>query len=382
MKRVISILSVTGAAVLLGACGSVNVDDYLPDQTVEYKREAQAEANLEVPPDLTSARINDRMAIPDGGGAGANYSEFMADRRARGVDGAQRVGTSVLPDNAKVDIKRDGDRRWLVVEGNPDAVWDRVLAFWQDQGVLLEEQNPDLGIMRTSWLDNRATIARDFITDNIRKVLDGLYETGLRDQYRVRFEKQDATHTEVYLTHYGLEEIAQSDGAGDNENTLWTKRPRDPELEAEMLNRLMVFLGISEDRAQAQLRARGNRGPAISQLVQGREGTKLIIGDEFNRAWRLVGLSLDRVGFAVEDRDRTKGLYYVRYNDPAAEEEGGLLSSLKFWGDDKPDGATEYQIKVAVDGDKSVVTVLDSVGNPDQTDTAKRILKLVQEQIR
>lgn len=376
-------LVVAGVAFSLVACSSVGTDDLLPDKSVEYKREAQAKRNLEIPPDLTSTRINDRMSVPDNLGGAANYSEYMVDRKLRGVEGGGPVGKGVLPPHPDIKVERDGNARWLLVNGDADAVWDKLLDFWQDQGILLAEENPQLGTMRTAWLDNRANISRDFVTDAIRSVFDGLYETSLRDSYRVRLERESGDQTGVYLTHYGMEEKLVPNSTGDSDRTIWEPRPRDPELEAVMLRRIMVFLGAAKDRAQAELTAKSRGAETRSQLVQGSDGVKLVIAEDFPRAWRLVGLSLDRIGFAVEDRDRSQGLYFVRYNDPAAEvESGGFLSSLAFWKEDKPKPETEYHISLAQQGANTVVTVLDSKGQRDHSNTSTRILKLLREQIR
>lgn len=382
MNQIMRFLTATGGALLLASCSSFNTDDYLPDKSVEYKRETQADRNLEIPPDLTSGRINDRMSVPDNyAGVATNYSEYVTDRRLRGVEGGATVN-AVMPANPNMHIERDGDKRWLVIDASADAVWDRVVDFWQEQGVLLLEQNPDLGIMRTGWLENRADIKRDIVTDAIRNVFEGLYETSLRDQYRVRFEREGQSRTEIFLTHYGMEEVLEGGRPGDADTTVWTSRPRDPELEIVMLRRLMVFLGAADERARTELAAKG-RTTLRSQLVQGDDGVKMVVDEEFTRSWRLVGLALDRVGFAVVDRDRSAGIYYVRYNDPAAEvEEGGLLSSLKFWGDDEADKAKEYRIRLAAEDDSTVVTVLDESGQRDQTNTARRILNLLNEQVR
>ena len=384
MKSFYRILTTAVAAAVLAGCGGMNVDDVLPDKSVEYKREKQAERNLEVPPDLTTRRVNDKMSVPDNyAGVATNYSEYMADRRLRGAGGGPRTSKAVLPEHPKIKEMRDGDARWLVVDAPADAVWDKVLQFWQDQGILLQEEDPELGIMRTAWLENRANISRDMITNAIRKVFDGLYETSLRDQYRVRFERVGDDRTEIYLTHYGMQEKAINDSTSGVERTVWEPRPRDPNLEAVMLRRMAAFLGAAEERDKVHRAvAQRNKQPR-SQLVQGKDAVKLVIGDGFARSWRLVGLALDRVGFAVEDRDRSAGIYYVRYNDPAAESDSGsFLSKLKFWGDDKPDRNIEYRIKVAQRDDLTEVRVLDAKGQLDRTPTAKRILKLIQEQIR
>jgi outer membrane protein assembly factor BamC len=380
-------LLLTLACLGLVGCGSWNVDEVLPDKRVEYQREQQAGRNLEIPPDLTSDRITDRMSVPDTFGAGgASYSEYVTDRRLRGAEGgAQTVaGAGVLPEIRGIEVRREGDERWLLVQAPVEDVWQRVADFWQQEGILMVEQDPTVGIMRTAWLENRAEISRDFVTNSIRRVFDGLYEAGVRDQYRVRLERVADGVTELYLTHYGMEEQVIQGTAGTTERTVWVPRERDPGLEVEMLHRIMIFLGSADERARAQLAAGGQGTEPRAQLLNTREGTRLVIDEEFGRAWRLVGLALDRVGFAVEDRDRSAGIYYVRYNDPTREEEdGGWLSRLKFWGSDEDvDRVNRYQVKVGGDARGTVVAVANEQGQPDNSPTAVRILTLLHEQIR
>jgi outer membrane protein assembly factor BamC len=370
----------------LSACSSYNVDEVLPDKAVEYKRETQAERNLELPPDLTSDRINDRMSVPDTfGGVSTSYSEFVTDRQLRGVDQGPRSAAagSVLPEMRDIEVRRDGDARWLYVRAPVEDVWERVVDFWQDSGVLMAEQDPTVGVMRTSWIENRAKISRDIVTNTIRRVFDGLYETGTRDQCRVRLERAGSDATEVYLTHFGMKEEVATVTDGSVERTLWTPSERDPGLEVEMLRQLMVYLGAADERARAALAANGERTEPRSRLINTSAGVRLQIADSFGRSWRLVGLALDRVGFAVEDRDRSAGVYYVRYNDPTElDAEKGWLSSLKFWGDDDVDKVNRYQVKVGADGNDTVVMVTNEQGENDNSPTALRILTLLQEQIR
>ncbi len=374
------------AALLFGlaGCGS-NTNDILPDKSVEYKREKQAERSLEVPPDLTSSSIGNSMSIPEAGGVTASYQDFMI--QSRDAEGTRRVGQgAVLPDIDNIVVKRDGDERWLVISAPPDDVWPRVVDFWQQNGILLQEQDPNVGVMVTAWLENRANIKSDFITDAVRSVFDGLYETGTRDQYRVRLERgQDENSTELFLTHFGMEESLPTDTVGETNQSVWTRRERDPGLESVMLRRLMVFLGQADERAQAQLAARVDSGEQTrSRLSKTRAGTELQIDEGFARAWRLTGLALDRVGFAVEDRDRSVGTYFVRYNDPAARaKKEGWLAKLAFWSDSKDtDDKVRYRVKVDSNDQGSVVTVLDDKGQRDRSATAERILTLIHEQIR
>ena len=387
IKKFVFNITLLALASGLVACGSVNVDNVLPDKKVEYKRERQAEQNLEIPPDLTSDRINDRMSVPDNfGGVSTSYSEYVTDRKLRGADGAATaaVAGSVLPKMQDIEVRRDGDVRWLAVNATVEEVWPRVIDFWQENGILMAEEDPTVGVMRTSWLENRAEISRDFVTDSIRKVLDGLYDTGTRDQYRVRLERTERDTTEIYMTHFGMEEQVIQASGGGVESTVWVPRERDPDLEIEMMRRLMVFLGAADERARAQLAAGSQRQLTRSQMLKTRDGVQLMIDDSFSRSWRLIGLALDRVGFAVEDRNRSEGIYYVRYNDPSQEEaDKGWLSGLAFWSDDKKvDKVNRYQVRVSSLDDRTVVYVADDKGQRSESPTATRILTLLKEQIR
>ncbi len=369
---------------LLYGCGSMNTGGFVADKTVEYKKEKEAERNLELPPDLTAEDLSDRLS-GTGGGVAASYSDVMDQQRRRQVLGGT-AQAGVLPKIGGVNLERDGDQRWLVIDSPVEAVWPRVLDFWQENGVLLVEQDPTVGVMRTGWLENRANIGRDLITNTIRKVFDGLYEAGTRDQFRVRLERSPyGGQTELFLTHFGMEERIIAAASGGNEQAIWEPRARDPGLEAIMLRRLMVHLGLAEDAAEAKLAAGETSQRQRAQLVRGADSVSMNIDEGFSRAWRLTGLALDRVGFAVEDRNRSDGIYYVRYRDPGADQkkEKGWLSKLAFWSsDEKIDEDSSYQIKVDSNNEGTIVTVHDAAGKRDNSATAERILTLLHEQIR
>jgi len=377
MKFVTYRLVLLGVVMLaLGAC-TINTDTVLPDETVEYKRERQAERNLEIPPDLTSGTINDRMAVP----GGTSYREF----EGRQASVRQQPGNAdVLPEMSGVEVRRDGEERWLVVQQPPEVVWPKVVEFWQRNGILLQEQNPTVGVMRTAWLENLRNIGHDFITDTLRSVFGGLYDSGTRDQYRVRLDRgAEPGTTELYLTHFGMEEQLDTGTAGEGQQAVWVPTGRDPDLEAIMLRQIMVHLGESQERAEQLLAAGVQRETSRASMVSADSGNALLVDEAFSRAWRLVGLALDRIGFAVEDRDRSAGVYFVRYNDPAAEaQEEGWLSKLAFWSSDEPDPQQRYRIKVASSGAQTEVTVEDDQGQRLNTPTATRILTLLHEQLR
>lgn len=346
-------------------------------EKADYKQ-SRVEPSLEIPPDLSSATIEDGLVVPDGGTT--TLSEYAAGQ-GPGAAGAGRSGVLVQPENIR--IQRSDDKRWLVVNAPPEAVWPKVRDFWLQAGFILTVDDPAVGILETDWAENRADIPQDFIRRTIGRALEYLYSAATRDRFRVRLERTAEGGTEVFIAHRGMEEVLQG-GAESSEGTLWKPRPSDPELEAEMLRRMMVFMGAAEEKAAAQIaQPAPERAPRSQLVVDAAGATTLRVDEGFSRAWREVGLALDRVGFTVEDRDRSGGLYFVRYNDPLKEDEKrGFLSKLKFWGDDEPTDAEQYRIVLSAEGDRTLVTVHNSKGERDNSSTAKRILTLVQEQMQ
>lgn len=378
-KRFIPSLVLMTLVAVTAGCGSTS---FLESKKIDYKSAGKLPP-LEIPPDLTSPTADNRFAVPDVSPQGsATFSVYNKEREAQ----PQNVSTSnLLPSQEKVRIERAGSQRWLVVNGTPEQVWPVVKEFWQEMGFLIKLEIPESGVMETDWAENRAKIPQDAIRSVLSKVMDGLYSTAERDKFRTRLERGTETGSaEIYISHRGMYEVIEGGDGGNR--TVWQPRPADPELEADMLRRLMVRFGVEEVRAQSLLTADSKRERA--KIARGQDGAgSLALYDSFDRAWRRVGLALDRVGFTVEDRDRSKGVYYVRYVDPdldGKKDEKGFLSKLAFWkgdgkGKDKPE---QYRIHVTAANDGSEVTVLNKDGVAEKSDTASRILNLLLEQLK
>lgn len=381
------------AAVALVGCGSDVVRDIIPDQTLAYKKSREAGENLELPPDLRGGSFDDAMDVPPIAG-GATYSDFAGGRAQR----QQTAGTGeVLPTVPSVELRRSGNSRWLEVQAPPQQVWTRVVSFWRQQGILLVSQDPAVGVMKTDWIENRAEIRQDFLTRMVRKVAEGLYSASTRDQFSVRIDAGPTRDvTEVHLTHRGMEEKLVSNTVGESNRSVWEPTGNDSEKEAEMLRRLMLYLGASQQRASAALAGAGTgAGPAagsganVAQSGVARIATEggapvLIVDDELRRGWRMTGSALDRAGFAVEDRDMSRGLYYVRYQDAdagATRQQRSWASRLAFWRSNDIDRVKQYRIRVEGDDAQTRVSVLDSNGQRDGSPSAGRILALLQEQM-
>jgi outer membrane protein assembly factor BamC len=373
------IFMVATASVLLSACSG----NILPEsKKIEYKSAGKL-PSLEVPPDLTQPTRDDRYAVPDISPKGsATYSEYAGERRP----GETSTAPMVLPSVDKMRIERAGSQRWLVAAGDPDKLWPLIKEFWQETGFIVDVESPEAGVMETDWAENRAKLPQDIIRSTIGKVFDSLYSTAERDKFRTRLEKgTEPGTTEIYISHRGMYEVYVTEG---KDQTRWQPRPAEPDLEAEMLRRLMVRLGVEEGRAKTLLASEPKQERA--RLARSADGAgALTLQEPFDRAWRQVGLALDRVGFTVEDRDRSQGLYFVRYIDPEIDNrkkqgESGWLDRLAFWKGGKPavDPKAQYRIHIVDAGDNSTVRILTREGGVDNSETARRILGLLHEQLK
>ncbi len=366
---------IASSCVVVTGCG------WLSPAGPDYKTQGQATKirSLEVPPDLTKPIADDRFVVPDN--KATTFSQYS---RERGAQPLATTNTAVLPkfDNAR--MMRAGDQRWLVVKAPPDRVWTVLKEFWTETGFVIKRETPESGIMETDWAENRSKIQQDFIRNSVGRLLDGLYSTGERDKFRTRIETgMEAGTIEIFVSHRGLEEVFTN---ADKNSTGWQTRGPDKDLEAEMLGRMMVKFGFAGDKATAVAGAANVPAGVARATFDSQKGGSLKVAEPFDRAWRRVGLALDRSGFTVEDRDRSKGMFFVRYIDPDADaqsgEKKGWLDRLAFWRSDKPADRPQFRIKVAEVAGTTEVEVQTAEGKPDNSPTAKRIMTLLFEQLR
>ncbi len=351
---------------------------------IDYKSAGKL-PTLEAPPDLVMPAGDNRFVVPDINPKGA--ATFSAYDRDRGTKPQAPGAQALLPKIDKVSIERAGGQRWMVVQAPAAEVWPVVKDFWQELGFIISLEMPDAGLMETDWAENRAKLPQDGIRSFLGKALDSFYSTAERDKFRTRLEPAADGRTEIYLSHRGMVEVfegTQSGGDQGQGRTVWQPRPANPELEAEMLRRLMVRFGVEETRAQSLLADKA----APPQAVQTRSpdaAPSLSLPESFDRAWRRVGLALDRIGFVVEDRDRAGGIYFVRYADPEAntKKEKGLLSRLAFWSsDDSKVKPQRYQVRLkGTEAETALAVYLDD-GAPANNETGKRIASLLYEQLK
>ncbi|HET9976286.1 MAG TPA: outer membrane protein assembly factor BamC [Burkholderiaceae bacterium] len=367
-----------GIAFALSACSTV--DSFLQGDKIDYKSQSSKTAPLEVPPDLTQLQRDGRYA-PQGGVVSA--SVYQGAAAAGAATTAAAVASTVAPAAlGEMRIVREGSQRWLVVPMPAEQLWPQLRSFWAERGFNLVVDNAEAGVMETDWAENRAKIPQDIIRRTVGRVLDTLYDTGERDRFRVRVERNGGA-SEVYLSHRGMQEVYTTD---KREQTVWTPRPSDPNLEAEFLSRLMVKLGSREAVARETVAKAiaAPAGPARARTVAGQAST-MQVDEGFDRAWRRVGLALDRGGFTVEDRDRAGGLYFVRYIDPknvATNAEPGFFGKLLSFGKADATPAVRYRIALKAEGERTTVAVQNSQGGPETSAVGQRIVALLVDELK
>jgi outer membrane protein assembly factor BamC len=419
MNYKVKLIATTLALTLLSACDSIP----FIDNTSDYKGAGRSRP-LEVPPDLTAVRSSDAYSVPGGSTTYNTYNQAQ--------DGQEAGVEKVLPNSDGVRMEKAGAQRWLVVNAPAEKIWPVVREFWIDQGFAVRVENADTGVMETEWIEADAIKAKEEkknIGEKFDKWLDKLSGFADRRKFRTRLERGEKEgSTEIYMTHRtvnsvpdnGKNEIQTQLGKidtgyradGDKGNK--TEEENAAELDAELLRRLMVKLGVTEKRAQ-EIAANPVSEKRAEVLKEADSSVTLKLNDPFDRGWRRVGLALDRVGFVTEDKDRSSGLYYVRYADVDIEDgpkkKKGFLSSLKFWGDDEPevenkskpkdektivdklqfwkgdggktDPAKQYRIKVAeTENGGTVVNVVEKDNKNNRSTTANRIIALLYDQLK
>ncbi len=376
LLRTLPALALSSVAVaLVSGCATEDA----PGSRVDYRSQASRAPAIVVPPDLTQLNIDPRTQP----GSGSVISATALQNALTGGDGSI-AARSV----AGVRIERSGQQRWLVSPASPEQVWPVLRSFWKDQGFTVAQDQPNVGVMQTDWAENRVKLPQDFIRRTTSKLIDGSYDTGERDSYRTRIERVEGG-TEISISHRGV--------SINTVDRSVVARSTDPQLEAEMLSRLMLRLVNLDtvvrpsDAAASQALALVNTPsavPARARIIEGRPAATLQIDDPFDRSWRRLGLALDRSGFTVEDRDRSQGVYFVRYIDPKlAGKEESLLQRLFSKGPKGEELAGQrYRIQLKPEGSTTsstcVATVLDPKGDPQGSENARNIVKLLVAELR
>jgi outer membrane protein assembly factor BamC len=400
-------------AVLLMAGGLVAGCGTSSPTQIDYKSDSKSkQVSLAVPPNMIE-ETSDQRSLPPQGGETSLSTLKQVQAQAPVSD------LTVVPAVQGMHIQRDGSESWLVIDGKtPDQAWAQIRRFWQEQGFLLVVDQRDKGVMETDWNETHAQINDGLIRDTLSKAMGNSYVASERNKFRTRLEAAPTGGTYVFISQKGMQEALSG---ANNESTTWQPKPNDPGLETEYLKRLMASLAQADSHAATGDTQSTALSPAGTQTAPGAAtagansaaaktaaenvamstqpprpdqneasntsaqytSTELTLGEPYDRAWVRVGIALDRSNFTVENRDRTRGLYSIRYVDPKdmRSAEQGFWSQVFNGKTEKV--AKQYLVNVrAVTPDQTRVAVVDDKGQVDASQPAKEIMSLVVDQLR
>ena len=364
----LSLPALTGM-LLLSACSSFKSNG---DGKIDYQslgESSSSKTKLEVPPDLTQLSRDSRYIIP---GSAVSANQLQANQAKNAV---QTNAVAAANTTGGIEVGRQGEIRWLTIRRPFEAVWPQVRDFWLQAGFTFTREEKDIGLLETEWAENRAKLPQNFITSTLSKVLQSLQSTGERDKFRIRIEQIDSQTTEIYVTHRGLVEVYTD---ANRSSTTWQPRPADLSLENEFLKRIMLAMGSTPAQAEQAVAAKEER-PSNTKLADNKTSFEYALG--FDVAWRRVGVSLDRSGFTVEDRDRRQGVYYVRYLEPTKAEPGFFS---KLFSSSSTENATQrFRIQLEPQDSKTRISVLNNSGVSDSNNNvAQKIAQILVEDLR
>jgi len=393
------------AGGLVAGCGTSS-----PNK-IDYKSDSRSkQVSLAVPPNMIDETSDQRSLPPQGGETSLSTLKQV---QAQAPAGNSVV---VVPPVQGMHIQRDGTESWLVLDNRtPDQAWPQIRRFWQEQGFLLVVDQRDKGVMETDWNETHAQINDGLIRNTLSKAMGNSYVSSERNKFRTRLEAAPNGGTYVFVSQKGMREAITG---ANNDSTQWQPKPNDPALEQEYLKRLMASLALADSRGAAGTQnaelspagaqtapnaaTAGAKSAAAATAAQNValaaqqpmpdpdaqntsaqfSSTELTLGEPYDRAWLRVGLALDRSNFTVNDRDATRGLYFVRYVDPKdmSSAEQGFWSQV-FHGK-KEKVAKEYRVNVrAVTPNQTRVAVVDDKGQIDDSVQAKQIMSLMADQL-
>ena len=296
-------------------------------------------AMLEIPPSLDNPNYNDALKVPKSIDASGQILEMSE--------------APVLPTYIDMMIIKQGNARWLEIQTDPVSLWPYLSQFWRSQGYEIKIDEPINGILETDWKKNEINFDSE---TNLINNEDFNYNAS-KEKFRVRVEREPNGFSNIYLSNH----IMEADDVVNNNKIIWKKKNSDISREAEMLVRIMEFLGTSREEAIESLNnSEKNNDKLYIDLIDFNGIPAILIKDSFSKMWREIGLSLDRSGLLVQDYDRDNAIY--------------VISSAKIEGKEKI-----YEIKLTNRGDKYLVTAhssnrLENISYKDARKILKHIL--------
>jgi outer membrane protein assembly factor BamC len=330
---------------------------------------------LELPPDLAGSQIESKFELP------ATLSGDDAN--------AARDKIPVLAKVDSIKLESNGDMYWLRVAEPVENLYQLVKNFWVSEGYRLDVDEPVIGLMQTEWI-----YKEEGGKEKSSSWIEGLFTTedlsASQDQYRARIERDETGNlNRVYIAHRGTEykHVLTTDGAREDERSdnKWVFRPREPELEIEMLSRLMIYLGLQDDEVEQQGANIKLFKPRAIMDIDADEGSPfLIINDIYQIAWNRVFHQLERMNFEIVSFEFKSGLsgegvIYIKAPTLEVTEEGGFFSFQS----EAKEGEIKLTLVFSEETNQTTRLILeDDKGQFDTSAEGNEFIKLLFQQIK
>lgn len=323
---------------------------------------AELLAPLEIPPDLVTPVGDPRLARPV---LPKRTASKPMDTSAMVCQCSEppKIGEKVLPAGKGVQRMRDGSRRWLSVQAEPEQVWPLVRKFLDIRGYRVLRDEPAIGLLETDW---KARYVEEKGADDTTS--DG--QTNWRESLRIRIEPSEQTgRADVFLSQRNSQRMT----GGSESESGWELRPVNEDRAVEMLNRLAQYLAGENVMDAVPLQ------PLAARIdVNSSENTVIVVEARFDLTWRRTALALTNLGFTIEDRDRTNRLFHI-YNDLSA---GLTETELKHGKKKSATVREEYWIRVQEVGESTHISVRNKADRVDESQVAQHLLTLLLAQLK
>jgi len=318
---------------------------------------------LEIPPDLSELEQSNNYSVP---GEAKSYIDYVT--RGDAISENNNNNRKKLIANPEgMRIVKSGNLRWLIVDKDPDLIWPHVKDFWEELGFRIVVANIRTGIIETEWMDtdDLKLDSNSGALSTLDKWLDSLSGFADKRKFRTRVEYGENNTTEIYIsqrsaeaaadqhsrilrdrqsdytpsTIYKIEEYKSEESSANKKVSVSESRKIDDyEIDSELLTRIMIKLGATD--FEAKKKVDNPEIQARAEFIENKEESYISMFDPYDRSWRRLGLALDIIGFLTEDKNRSEGIYYVRFSEvelpiEKKDEEEGIIDSLIFWDDDE-----------------------------------------------
>lgn len=351
-------------SLALSSCSSFDRFNQLTDRSPDY-RQSNLSRKIEVPPDLSNASLNSGMAIADLSPESiASYNQYQENR----VQIDERGYIAVLPELYRVQIIENTELPYIETDANPEQTWQIIKRYWQDNGVRLAVDNPQIGIMETDWLENQAGRPKSGVGGLLSNLLGFLRDSDQRDRYRIRLSRNNTGGSEINLIYTQSELVEQERIGLPAESAGYTWRINDnqnPELQLEMIRRIALYLSDELQKADNVQSAIEEKTPTAEPSVRLGQGLlttlnnqqpALILYGNYRQSYRVLNIALDRASFRIENNNPQTGSIEVLYDPPRAEERRNFLTRL--WKrTPQTNEEPRYLVRISDQGDHSIVII-------------------------